>query len=219
MSLAGTALAAGFSRCHACGQLAPVRETRCPRCAGGLHPRKPESLQRTTALLLASIALYLPANLLPFMRIISLGQEQEDTIISGVIYFLENGSWPLALVIFVASILVPILKMLILGFLLVSVHRRSAWNPLLRTRLYRLTELVGRWSMVDIFVVTLMVALVELGQVATIAAGPGALAFGLVVVATMLAAHSFDPRLIWDARRDAEAPAPEPIPPPALDLP
>lgn len=216
---AGTALAAGLSRCSACGQLSPRQESRCPRCAGALHPRRPESLQRTLALLLASIILYLPANLLPFMRVVSLGREQEDTILSGVVYFLENGSWPLALVIFVASILVPILKMAILGFLLWGVHRRSTWNPALRTRLYRFIELVGRWSMVDIFVVTLMVALVELGQVATIEPGSGALAFGLVVVATMLAAHSFDPRLIWDAQPlPAEAPS-EPAQRPALDLP
>lgn len=199
MTAPRTALGLGLSRCHACGNLAPVEVRHCPRCSGALHPRKPDSLQRTWALLLASIVLYLPANLLPFMQVISLGREQEDTILSGVLYFLDTGSWPLALVIFVASILVPILKMSILGFLLWSVHRRSTWNPRLRARLYRITELIGRWSMVDIFVVTLMVALVEVGQVATISPGPGALAFGLVVVATMLAAHSFDPRLIWDS--------------------
>lgn len=195
----GTALAAGLIRCAACGHLSPARERHCPRCAGGLSPRKPESLQRTTALLFAAVALYLPANLLTFMRTTSLGATQDDTILSGVVYFLENGSWPLALVIFVASILVPILKMAVLVLLLWTVHRRSAWKPVLRTRLHRFIELIGRWSMVDIFVVTLMVALVEQGQIANVAPGAGALAFGLVVVATMLASHSFDPRLIWDA--------------------
>jgi paraquat-inducible protein A len=132
------------------------------------------------------------------MAVTSLGQTEADTIMSGVIYFLTHGEWPLAVIIFTASVFVPMMKLGILAFLLFSVHRRSRWRPVDRTRLYRLTEAIGRWSMVDIYVVTIMVALVRLGNLATIEAGWGAVFFGAVVVITILAAESFDPRLIWD---------------------
>lgn len=132
-------------------------------------------------------------------KVISLGKAQSDTIISGVIYFLHTGMWPIALVIFIASIFVPLVKLFILTFLLISVQRKSNWRPQDRTRLYRITEIVGRWSMTDIFVVTILVALVKLGSLATIEAGPGAIFFAAVVVTTIFAAMSFDPRLIWDA--------------------
>jgi paraquat-inducible protein A len=171
----------------------------CPRCGAGLHSRKPESLRRTWALVIAAALLYIPANTLPVMRVVSMGQEQSDTILGGIRFFLHSGSWPLALLIFLASVVVPLLKLAILSFLALSIRRRSRWKPRFRTRLYRLTELIGRWSMVDIYVVTLMVALVEMGALATIEPAPGALVFALVVVTTMLASHSFDPRLIWDA--------------------
>lgn len=174
------------------------RPPRCPRCGAALHRRKPESLARTWALVIAAANFYVPANALPITVVTSLGAVQKDTILSGVIYFVQSGSWPIALVIFVASVFVPLLKLLILAFLLVSVARRSAWRPRDRTRLYRLIEAVGRWSMVDIFVVTILVALVSLGALANIQAGPAAVYFALVVVITMLAAMSFDPRLIWD---------------------
>jgi len=132
------------------------------------------------------------------MTVVSLGKRESDTILSGVIYLLTHGMWPLAIVVFTASIFVPMLKLMILVFLLVSVHRRSDWRPVERTRLYRITEAIGRWSMVDIYVVTILVALVRLGNLATIEAELGAVFFGAVVVLTMLAAESFDPRLIWD---------------------
>jgi paraquat-inducible protein A len=141
---------------------------------------------------------YIPANLLPITHTTSLGAVQSDTIMSGVIYFIHSGSWPLALIIFIASVFVPLLKLLILSFLLVSVQRSWRWRPVDRTRLYRITEAIGRWSMLDIFVVTIMVALVHLGALVQIEAGPGALFFAAVVVVTMLAAEAFDPRLIWD---------------------
>jgi paraquat-inducible protein A len=192
-----TARQLGMVSCHACQLVAPAGES-CPRCGAALHSRKPGSLQRTWALLATAAVLYVPANILPVMRVISLGKDQSDTILGGIIYFMRTGSWPLALVIFFASIVVPILKIAILSTLLVSVHRRSRWRPETRTRLYRLTVVIGRWSMVDIFVVTLMVAVVSMGALATIEPGPAAMAFALVVVATMLASHSFDPRLIWD---------------------
>jgi len=171
---------------------------RCPRCGASLHDRKPDSIARTWALVLAAIIFYIPANVLPITIVISLGKAQSDTIMSGVIYFVQSGMWPIALVIFLASVFVPLLKLLILIFLLISVQRKSSWRQQDRTRLYRITEVIGRWSMVDIFVVTILVALVHLGGLATIHAGPGAIFFGAVVVTTIFAAMSFDPRLIWD---------------------
>ena len=185
--------------CHACHLVAPEGQHHCLRCGAALHRRKRDSLARTWALLVSAVILYIPANLLPVMRVTSLGKEQADTILSGVLFFLKEGSWYLALVIFFASIVVPLAKLATLAFLLVSIHRKSRWRPADRTRLYLLTELVGRWSMVDIYVVALMVALVELGSLATIVPGPGATAFAGVVVITLFAAESFDPRLIWDA--------------------
>jgi len=202
---AGTALAAGCASCHDCGLLARLpghgaHGARCSRCGAELHLRKPRSLERTWALVIAAALCYVPANVLPVMMVTSLGQVQSDTIMSGVIYFLTHGMWPLAVIVFVASVFVPVLKLAILGFLLVSVQRGSSWRPVERTRMYRITEAIGRWSMVDIFAISILVALVRLGNLATIEAGPGAVFFGAVVVSTMLAAEAFDPRLIWDRR-------------------
>jgi paraquat-inducible protein A len=200
-----TAARASLVSCHSCSLLSEIHgldehsHARCPRCGAALHLRKPNSIARTWALLLAAVIFYIPANVLPIMKVTSLGKAQSDTIMSGVIYFVESGSWYLALLIFFASIVVPVLKIIVLTCLLISVQRRSHWRPEERTRLYRITEAVGRWSMVDVYVVTLMVALVELGALATIEAGPGAVFFAGVVVITMFAAMSFDPRLIWDA--------------------
>ena len=194
-----TARRAALVPCHACGRLEPARVSHCSRCRAHIHARKPDSVLRTWALLITAAILYVPANCLPVMRVVSMGQEQSDTIMGGIIYFLKTGSWPLALLIFFASIVVPLLKLGILTFLQITVRRRSQWRPSFRTRLYRLTELIGRWSMVDIFAVTLMVAMVEMGALASIEPGPGAMAFAAVVMTTMLASYSFDPRLIWDA--------------------
>ena len=202
--MAKTAMDSSLVSCHSCHLLckAPVylgkSGAACPRCGEALHTRKPESIARTWALLLAAYIFYIPANVLPIMKVTSLGHVQADTILSGVIYFIETGMWPIALVIFIASVFVPLLKLLILTYLLISVRKKSQWRPKDRTRLYRLTEVIGRWSMVDIYVVTLMVAIVKLGAIATIEAGPAAVHFACVVVITMFAAMSFDPRLIWD---------------------
>lgn len=196
--------------CHTCHLLCREPSTagrhglHCPRCGAVLHRRKPNSLARTWALVLAAFVFYIPANLLPITTVTSLGAVQSDTIMSGVIYFIHSGMWPIALVIFVASVAVPLLKLLILTFLLISVQRRSTWRPKDRTQLYRITEAVGRWSMVDIYVVTILVALVNLGALATIEAGPGAAFFAAVVVITMIAAMSFDPRLIWDVKENRD---------------
>jgi len=164
-----------------------------------LHLRKPNSIARTWALILTAYLFYIPANILPVTVVTSLRKVQSDTIMSGVIYFVKTGMWPIALVIFVASVFVPIIKLLTFTYLLVSIKRKSKWRPHDRTRLYRITSVVGRWSMVDIYVVTILVALVKFGAWATIKAGPGAVFFAAVVVITMLAAKAFDPRLIWDA--------------------
>lgn len=195
--------------CHVCGQLARVadeeRHPRCPRCASRLHHRRPDSVTRTWALLLTAVILYVPANLYPVMSIVYLGRGDPQTIIGGVSYLLHEGMWPLAALIFFASVLVPVLKILALGFLLLSVQR--GWLERMRDRalLYRIIEGVGRWSMVDVFVVAILVAMVNLGALATIEAGPGIIAFCGVVIVTMIAAMTFDPRLIWDAR-DARDP-------------
>ena len=195
-----TARSLGMVACHSCHLLSRLTQTPadCPRCGAALHSRKPNSVARAWALVIAAVVFYIPANLLPITHTISLGTVQSDTIMSGVIYFIHSGSWPVALVIFVASVFVPLLKLLVLSFLLISVQRRWQWRPVDRTRLYRLTEVIGRWSMLDIYVITILVALVNLGALATIEAGPGAIFFAGVVVVTMLAAEAFDPRLIWD---------------------
>ena len=204
MNRPATARSLGLARCHDCGLLVAANCTLCPRCGAHLHLRKPDSLGRTTALVLAALVLYLPANLLPITVTTAIGTRQADTILSGVIYFMQTGSWEIASVIFIASVFVPFAKLIILVLLLVSVRFRWRWRPRDRTVLYRLTELVGRWSMVDIYVVTILVALVRLGAVATIEAGPAAVYFAAVVVLTMFAAESFDPRLIWDALEEEQ---------------
>ena len=197
-----TARNQGLISCHSCHLLCrrggPATVMTCPRCGTRLHGRKPNSIHRTWALVLAAFVFYIPANVLPITTVISFGKGQSDTIMSGVIYFIKTGMWPIALVIFVASVFVPLAKLLILTFLLITVQRKSSWRQKDRTRLYRITEVIGRWSMVDIFVVTILVALVNLGALASIHARPGAIFFCAVVIITMFAAMSFDPRLIWD---------------------
>ncbi|MGD2184836.1 MAG: paraquat-inducible protein A [Desulfobacterales bacterium] len=200
------ALNASLISCHSCHLLCKAAsvlkgaQAVCPRCGATLHARKPNSIVRTWALVIAAFVFYIPANVLPITHVISFGKAQSDTIMSGVIYFVKSGSWPIALVIFVASVFVPLLKLSLLTYLLISVQVKSQWRPRDRTRLYRITETVGRWSMVDIYVVTILVALVKLGSLATIEAGPGAIFFAGVVIITMFAAMSFDPRLIWDTQ-------------------
>jgi paraquat-inducible protein A len=207
---AATAAASGLALCESCELLCEMpahggHGVRCPRCSAALHPRKERSLERTWAFVLAACACYLPANLFPIMTIKSLGKAQSDTILSGIIYLFTHGMWPLGLIVFVASFLVPLLKLAILVGLLLSVHKRSRWRPAERTRLYRMTLAIGRWSMVDIFAVTILVALVHLGALASIEADLGAVFFGAVVVLTMLGAEVFDPRLLWEPS-DARTP-------------
>ena len=182
------------SQPHAADEIA-----HCPRCGSVLHRRKPESVSRTWALLITAYILIIPANVLPIMQTGSLFGSQRDTILSGVLYLWSSGSWALALLVFFASVIVPIAKLVALTYLLLSVQQQSPRNPQRRTKLYHLLKFIGRWSMLDIYVVTLLVALVQLQSLATIQAAPGAVAFGAVVVITMFASMTFDPRMIWDS--------------------
>lgn len=185
--------------CHLlCGGLEISNKLKCPRCGTPLLRRKKQSISRTWALVIAAGIFYIPANLFPMTNIISFGDEKTDTIISGVIYFVETGLWPLALIVFVASIMVPLVKLTILTLLLITVQRKSKWRQKDRTRLYRIIEAIGRWSMVDVFAITVAIALVNLGSIATIRVEIAAIYFAAVVVITMFAAITFDPRLIWD---------------------
>jgi len=197
-----TAARLGYLTCHACGLLhrasGHAHGLFCTRCGAALHTRKRDSVARAWALLIAAYVLIVPANVLPVMVSGSLFGSESDTIMSGVAFLWSEGSWLLAAILFIASIAVPFAKLLAMTFLLVSVQRRSTLAPEQRTRLYRVLEFVGRWSMIDIYVAAILTALVQFGGLMSIQAGPGAIAFGSVVVLTMFAAESFDPRLIWD---------------------
>jgi paraquat-inducible protein A len=194
--------AAGARRiaCPRCGLVEHANEgDRCRRCTGPLHPRRRSSNVGTAALLIAALLLSLPANLLPVMTMVRFGRAETDTIFSGVLELIRNDLWGLAIVIFVASIVVPCLKILVMAILLAMTHVRSDRYLLLRTRAYRVVAGIGRWSLVDVFAVTLLVSLVHMGKLAVVLPGQGALAFCVVVVLTMIAAELFDPRRMWDA--------------------
>ena len=163
-----------------------------------MHHRKPDAMTRCAALVMAGIIFYIPANIYPVMTVTQFGRGYPDTIMSGVIKLIEANMWPLALIIFVASIMVPVLKLIGLAFLMISVKMRSNWAPRRRTQLYRVIEAIGRWSMIDVFMVAILIALVRLGKLANVEPGIGVSSFAIVVVITMFASHAFDPRLIWD---------------------
>lgn len=196
------AIDAGLLICHECHQLnrqeSEAGRQYCSRCGGLLHARRPNSLARTWALLLTAAILYIPANLLPIMTVNSLGRGQSDTIMSGVLELVHLGMVPIAAVVFVASILVPTFKLVGIALLLYSVQRHQPMSARQRILMFRFIEWIGRWSMLDIFVIAILVALVNFGSLASIEPGMGAVAFASVVVLTMLAALTFDPRLIWD---------------------
>lgn len=200
-----TALSNGLWVCLYCQELCPPGPTngpavRCPGCGAATRPRKADSLTRTWAFLIAAAILYVPANLLPVMHTTSLVGTSHDTIISGVVYFWASGSRDLAVLIFTVSVAVPLAKLASLAFLAHYAQHPGGADPHQLGRLYRVVELAGRWSMLDIFVIALMVGMVRFRSLAVIEAGSGAAAFGAVVVLSMLAAASFDPRLLWDAR-------------------
>ena len=200
------AKALGLIGCHHCGTVwqGAADAEPCERCGTRLHVRKPDSLNRTWALLIAACIMYLPANLLPVMMTRTLLGTQTDTIMSGVIYFWVTGAYELAAIVFVASFLVPLFKLAALFVLLVSAQRGTDWRRAERATLYRIIEVIGRWSMLDVFVVSLLAGLVRIQGFAEITAGIGIAAFGSVVVLTMLAALSFDPKLSWDTRSDTD---------------
>ncbi|QLQ32581.1 MAG: paraquat-inducible protein A [Candidatus Thiothrix singaporensis] len=177
----------------------------CPRCRAPIHLQEHNnSVEVTWALLIASAVLYIPANLLPVMSVYMLGQGQPSTIVGGVLQLLEAGQWPLAVIVFVASVFVPLLKLFAISFLLISIQRRSRWRPHERMLLYKVTEYIGRWSMVDVFVIAILTGLVQFGTFAHIDANVGTLSFATVVVLTMFAARTLDAHLIWDISRQEE---------------
>jgi paraquat-inducible protein A len=198
-----TAAQAGLVSCEICKLLSrPANAAEpgyCPRCGEELVWRRHHSIQYTWALVIAAAICYIPANALPVLNTTTLGSTDSDTIIGGVVFLYTSGSWPLALVVLIASVMVPLGKLIALAYLLIAVQRRSLGSNRERTRLYRIVEFVGRWSMLDVFVDTFTVALVQLSPLMSVDPGPGVLFFAAVVVLTMLAAESFDPRLIWDA--------------------
>lgn len=204
--------------CTSCGLLADGAEgSPCPRCGAGLYRRRPGSIARSWAFLIAAAALYGPANFLPIMSVTRLARTQAPTILGGVKELLDAQLWPLALLVFVASICIPVLKIVSLALLLLSTQLGAKGYLVTRTRLYRLVDIIGRWSMIDVFMISILTALVQMGAIATITPLTGAPCFAAVVVLTMLAAGSFDPRLMWDAaaRRGAASPTAQAAPGPA----
>jgi len=203
-----TGIKLGLVLCEVCGLLtrpADLEEPgHCPRCGQELELRRHNMIQRTWALLIAATICYIPANLLPVMGTTTPTYAEKDTIMSGVVLLYAHGSWPLALIVFIASVMIPMAKIAALAYLLISVQFRSIRNREERIRLYRVVEFVGRWSMLDVFVVTFVVALVQLQPLMSVEPGAGVLFFAAVVVLTMLAAESYDPRLIWDSRNNKE---------------
>ena len=196
------AIDAGILICTECHELnkqeADTYEQLCTRCGALIHARRPNSLARTWALLITAAILYIPANLLPIMTVSSLGQGDPSTIMSGFIQLVQHGMFPIAAVVFIASILVPTFKLVGIGLLLFSVQRHQPLSAQQRIVMYRFIEFIGRWSMLDIFVIAILVAVVNFGRLASVEANLGAAAFASVVILTMLAAVTFDPRLIWD---------------------
>lgn len=194
-----TGLSQGVIGCATCGiSQRAVPNSKCIRCNAELQSRKPNSLGRTWALVIAAYVLIIPANLMPVMATGSLFGTESDTIFGGVVFLWTSGSPLLALILFCASIVIPFTKLFSLTFLLISIHCRSTWQPKVRAKLYRFVEAVGRWSMIDVYVATMLTALVQFGNLMSIRASFGAIAFATVVILTILAAKSFDPRLIWD---------------------
>lgn len=190
----------GLRLCHCCHAILPNKQKVCPRCQVKGYIRKPNSIQWTLALLVTSALLYIPANILPIMLTTALGKVIDSTIFSGVMLIWQEGSYPIAIIIFTASIMIPVLKMLALFWLCYSVDNESHRNNQRLQIIYEVVEFVGRWSMIDIFVISVLTALVSMGQFMMVAPAPGSIFFSSVVILTMISANMFDPRLIWDRR-------------------
>lgn len=193
-----SAAAHGVVVCSVCQHMQPVAFANCRLCGHRSYARRPHALQRCAALLISAVVFYVPANVLPIMQTVQLGRVTDSTIAGGVVTLWQHGSYPIAAVIFVASIIVPSLKILSLAWLCFVCQRGWVRDGQQAAHVFALTELIGKWSMVDVFVVALLVALVQMGELMTIRPGAAALSFAGVVILTMLAARSFDSRLLWD---------------------
>jgi paraquat-inducible protein A len=194
--------------CHCCDLVNLARPGwGCTRCGTTLHVRKPGSINRSLCLLIAAAMLYIPANVYPVMVITTLGSSEPFTIFAGIMELIHAGLWPLALLVFFASITIPLMKLILLAYMLWQTQRRNREHLLGKTRIYRFVEFIGRWSMIDVFMISILVALVRFGELTTIQASLGAPCFAAVVVITMFAVHFFDPRLMWDRRAAAPNPA------------
>lgn len=208
-----TALQQGLQNCEHCGLLsrpAPgAEEGRCPRCGTHLHFRKRDSLQRTVAYLVAAAVCYIPANVLPIMTTVTSGGRESDTIMQGVILLWSPTGWPLSCIILIASILIPSAKIGAMFYLVFSVRKGSVQTPAKRVKLFKIVEAIGRWSMIDVFVVTFTVALIQLQPLMSVEPAAGIFFFAAVVVLTMMAVECFDARLIWDPVSSQEIQTPE----------
>ncbi len=196
------ALGNGFISCLECGTLFCNTDEMCSLCHAKLKKRKNKNLNQTIAYLLTAVILFFPANFMPIMKSSSLGDDRDDTILSGVFVLWEGGSYFIATVVFVASFITPIFKIVSMSYLCYTCYIKSTKKKVFRTKLYHFTETIGKWSMIDVFVVALLGALVKLGRFATVEPQLGVLAFALVVFLTMFATSSFDPRFIWDASNE-----------------
>ncbi|MFD2165662.1 paraquat-inducible protein A [Thalassotalea euphylliae] len=202
-----TARDKGFSLCPKCYKLNPAVEGRhqCSRCNAHFYQRKPKSLEHTMAWTIAALVMFIPANLMPMMVFTTLGVDDASTILGGIIIFLQLGMYPVAIIVFIASFIVPLGKILGLFILMYGAKKGPGLKSAQRTKLYHLVEFLGPWSMLDVFVVAIMAAVVNLGFLTSIQAGPGIVYFALMVVLTMVAAESFDPRLLWDTQTDEQS--------------
>ena len=196
-----TARAAGLVACRRCGQVHDLGTARCKRCQGRLVSRDRQSLQKVWAWLIAGIILFIPANVYPMLITNTLIEHSESTIIGGVVELIHHHNYGIAIVVFVASILIPLGKFMAVAYLAISVQTRSVLNQHSRHKLHEVVEFIGRWSMIDVFVVAILSALVQLNAVANINPGIAAVSFACSVIFTMLSAQSFDSRLIWDTNR------------------
>jgi paraquat-inducible protein A len=214
-----TARRAGLVGCRGCGMVSPAGARACPRCHAPLHGRMPHSLQRVWAWLAVGLIAYVPANLLPMMVTTVTGRRLDSTILGGVVDLVHHGAYLIAGVVFLASVVIPVSKFFVIALLALSIQRRLPISVHARMRLYEAVEFIGRWSMVDVFVVAILTALIQMGFFASINPGPAAVFFAMSVAFTMLSAQAMDPRLIWDSAEaesaaDARRPMPMPVPAP-----
>lgn len=191
---------ANLSFCLHCHHLSPHTLENCPFCYEEVHQRKQNSIARTWALSIAALLFYIPANIYPIMKVVSVRTYENNTIIDGIFYFYKHNEFFVGTVIFIASIFVPIYKLVVLFFLLYSVRSGSRWRLAEKSRLYKMIHRIGKWSMLDIFVIGLMISLVQFGQFAVITTGAAASSFAFMVILTIFATESFDIRLLWDEK-------------------